>query len=58
MAKKNSVDIAVLLALAKALKAKGQIDKIDMESKSFVEMLKKQLQAVGKDVSDELGGLG
>ena len=54
----SDIDDKTLLALAKLLKAKGKIDKIDMESKTFREALKKEAKAFGKDLKDELGEWG
>jgi len=54
----SDLDDKTLLALAKVLKAKGKIDKIDMESKTFRKALAKEAKAFGKDFKDELGEWG
>jgi len=54
----ENIDRNTLLALAQMLKAKGKIDRIDMESKSFRDMLVKEMKALGKDFGNELGEWG
>jgi len=57
MGKNNQqIDADTLLAIAKALKAKGKIDKIDMESKSFVEMVLKEAKSAGIGLFNEAEG--
>ena len=66
---KKSIDTATLLAFARALKAQGKIKKIEMESKTFVDMLKNEYSSFakgfkkegkewGKALGDELGAWG
>ena len=45
---KKSIDTATLLALARALQAQGKIKKIEMESKTFVDMLKNAYSSFAK----------
>jgi len=58
MGSNHNIDRDTLLALAQMLKAKGKIDRIDMESKSFRDMLVKEMKTFGKDFGNELGEWG
>lgn len=48
----HQIDIETLLAIAKTMKAMGKINKIDMESKSFIDMLKKEARKAGIGLLD------
>ncbi len=49
----SKLDDKTLEAIAKVLKAKGKIDKIDMESKAFRKELAREAKAFGKEFKKE-----